>query len=510
MKLHWNNRYVKWAVTIVGIFCTCLLFFYLLFFGKNFMSALSAAYKILMPIFFGCIMAYLLTPTINWMERRLLNPVIKRFNPLIKEKFRPYIRALSIILTSLLYYLIIRLIITMLLSQIVPSIENLASNFGGYWENFQIWLENIMTNKPAWLESIFASNPEMEEQVMNILNNFYVEITGYLNQTEVFLSKSGEFIKTISVSLFNIFKVLWNFVLGFIIAIYLMANKERYANQSKKIIYAFWERDKANVIINNFRFAHNTFIGFIIGKVIDSIIIGCLCFCGTSLIGTPYPALVSVVIGATNVIPFFGPFLGAIPCSILILVVDITHPLNFVYFVIFILFLQQLDGNFIGPKILGDSTGLSSFWVIFAITLFGGIMGIPGMIIGVPLFAIIYAAIKAHVNEKLYKKNFSLETEDYQNIECIDNNGYHYYDFSESRNDKSFHSGSKYISSVEEWNSRYSKVNRDNAKAFENMPVVISAMNIEGDPEHAHEDESTQKKETITKTVNSEKDDKKE
>jgi len=472
MKLHWNNRYVKWAVTIVVIFCTCLLFFYLLFFGKNFLSALSAAYKVLMPILFGCIMAYLLTPTLNWMERRLLNPIIKHFKPIIKEKLRPYIRAISIVLTSLLYYLIIRMIITMLLSQIVPSIQNLASNFGEYWENFQIWLENLMTNKPAWLENLFASNPEMEEQVMNILNNFSVEIMDYLNQTELFISKSGEFIKTVSVSLFNLFKVLWNFVLGFIIAIYLLANKEKYANQSKKIIYAFWERDKANVIINNFRFAHNTFIGFIIGKVIDSIIIGCLCFCGTSLLNLPYAALVSVVIGVTNVIPFFGPFLGAIPCSILILVVDVTHPLNFIYFAIFILFLQQLDGNFIGPKILGDSTGLSSFWVIFAITLFGGIMGIPGMIIGVPLFAIIYAAIKAHVNEKLSKKSYTIETEQYQNIECIDDNGFHYYDFSKTRNDKTFHSGSKYISSVEEWNYRYAKVDRENAEAFESGAII--------------------------------------
>ena len=129
----------------------------------------------------------------------------------------------------------------------------------------------------------------------------------------------------------------------------------------------------------------------------------------------------------------------------------------FVYFVIFILFLQQLDGNFIGPKILGDSTGLSSFWVIFAITLFGGIMGIPGMIIGVPVFAIIYAAIKAHVNEKLYKKELTSKTEAYHDLECIDDDGLHYYDFSNSRNDKSFHSGSKYISNVEEWKYRYSE-----------------------------------------------------
>ena len=455
MKIRWNNRYVKWSCTIIITFCICLLFFYLLFFGNNIKLAFSNAYKVLMPILFGCIMAYLLTPTINWLEKRILNPILQKIKIKKKDKLKPYIRAISIILTSLLYYFIIRMIITMLLSQIVPSLQNLLNNFDNYWFNFQIWIKELLTKRPEWLDTIFANNPKIEEQILSVISNYSNELTGYLDKALVLLSKSGELLKTVSVSMFNVVKVLWNFVLGFIIAIYLLANKERYSNQAKKIIYAFWERDKANILINNFRFAHNTFIGFIIGKVIDSIIIGCLCFCGTSLMNTPYAALVSVVIGVTNVIPFFGPFLGAIPCLILIIVVDPTHPLNFVYFAIFILFLQQLDGNFIGPKILGDSTGLSSFWVIFAITLFGGVMGIPGMIIGVPVFAIIYAAIKSHVNERLYKKEFKTHTEDYHNIECIDNDGYHYYDFTETRTDKNFHSGSKYISNIEEWNYRY-------------------------------------------------------
>lgn len=457
MKIRWNNRYVKWSCTIIVTFCICLLFYYLLFFGSNIKLAFSNAYKILMPILFGCIIAYLLTPTINWLEKRILYPIVHKIGIKNKDKFKPYIRAISIVLTSLLYYIIIRMIITMLLSQIVPSLQNLLNNFDEYWTNFQVWIQELLTKRPEWLDSLFENNPKIEEQIITMVNNYSNEVTGYLDKALVLLSKSGELLKTVSVSIFNVVKVLWNFVLGFIIAIYLLANKERYSNQAKKVIYAFWERDKANVLINNFRFSHNTFIGFIIGKVIDSIIIGCLCFCGTSLMNTPYAALVSVVIGVTNVIPFFGPFLGGIPCSILILVVDPTHPLNFVYFALFILLLQQLDGNFIGPKILGDSTGLSSFWVIFAITLFGGIMGIPGMIIGVPVFAIIYAGIKAHVNERLYKKNFITKTEEYHNIECIDDDGYHYYDFTETRTDKKFHSGSKYISNKEEWNSRYNQ-----------------------------------------------------
>lgn len=458
MKLQWNNKYVKWGSTVVIVFFTCLMIYYFLFFGSNIKAAFDSAYKVLMPILFGCIMAYLLTPTLNWVERRILFPLIRGKKKRDITRFLSYIRALGIVLTSLLYFVIIWLIFKMLLSQIVPSIQNLLTNFDSYWGNFEIWLDELMTKKPLWLEKIFQTNPQLEEQVLSVINSYSDEVMKYFNETELFISKSGEFIKTISLSIFNVFKILWNFVLGFIIAIYLMANKEKYANQGKKILYAIWYKDKANVIINNLRFAHNTFIGFIIGKVIDSIIIGCLCFGGTSLLQLPYSALVSVVVGVTNVIPFFGPFLGAIPCSVLILVVDPMHPLNFVYFVMFILFLQQLDGNFIGPKILGDSTGLSSFWVIFAITLFGGIMGIPGMIIGVPVFAIIYAAIKSYVNESLYKKKLSSKTDDYTNIECVDDEGNNiYYDFTNTRQDKEFHSGSKYISSVGEWKYRYSK-----------------------------------------------------
>ncbi len=460
MKLPWNNRYVKWGATVTIVFCTCLLFFYILFFGSNIKNAMGTIYNILMPIFFGGIMAYLLTPTVNWLERKLLKPVIARFKWERLSKINGIMRAVSILITALIYYFIIQLLISMLLSQIIPSVQKLVSNFDSYWNNFL-----------AWLHQFFAVNPEIEGYFVNLINNYSMEFTTFLNDTV--LAKSSELIKTVSLSVINILQILWNFVLGFIISIYLLASKEKFANQAKKVIYAMFHKDRANVVINNFRFAHNTFIGFIIGKVIDSIIIGCLCFGGTSLLQTPYAALVSVIIGVTNIIPFFGPFLGAIPCSILILVVDPTHPLNFVYFVLFILFLQQLDGNFIGPKILGDSTGLSSFWVIFAITLFGGILGIPGMIVGVPLFAIIYAAIRSLVNEALIKKKLSSKTESYTDVDCIDEDGIHTYDFKNKSKDKDvFHSGSKFISSVEEWRYRYGQKKRAVAEVEANAKAV--------------------------------------
>jgi len=200
-----------------------------------------------------------------------------------------------------------------------------------------------------------------------------------------------------------------------------LASKERFSGQTKKITYAIFNNDVANIIINNFRYTHRTFIGFLSGKILDSIIIGILCFIGTSILQTPYAVLVSVVVGVTNVIPVFGPYLGAIPSIVLIFVVDPLHPLNCLYFAIFILVLQQFDGNVLGPIILGDSTGLAGFWVIFSITLFGGLFGIPGMVVGVPVFAVIYAAIKSLLNTILLKKNIPRETEEYINIAAIKN-----------------------------------------------------------------------------------------
>ena len=202
-----------------------------------------------------------------------------------------------------------------------------------------------------------------------------------------------------------------------------MASKETFAAQGKKIIYAAFEKNSANSVLSSLRFVHRTFIGFFSGKVLDSIIICLLCFIGTTLLNTPYAALVSLIVGVTNVIPFFGPYLGAIPCAILILIVDLANPMSCITFVIFILILQQLDGNLIGPMILGDSTGLSGFWVIFSITVFGGLFGVGGMIVGVPVFAVFFAVVRGLVNRSLVKKSLPIQSDIYLNMESVNENG---------------------------------------------------------------------------------------
>ena len=261
----------------------------------------------------------------------------------------------------------------------------------------------------------FSNNPKLAKNFNNIVDNYAPEITSFLKDNV--LGKVDVLLKNVSLNVIGVIKVLWNLIIGFIISIYVLASKETFAGQSKKIIYAIFHRKNANNIIEAGRFINKTFMGFISGKIIDSAIIGCLCFIGTTLIGTPHALLVSVIVGVTNIIPFFGPFLGAIPCLLLILIIE---PIQALYFVFFIFFLQQLDGNVIGPKILGDSTGLSGFWVIFSITLFGGLYGVGGMIIGVPFCAIVYAGVRMLVNNRLEKKSMNTDTSLYVTLEKVD------------------------------------------------------------------------------------------
>lgn len=413
MKFNLKNHYVKWGITAFFVIVASICFYYLLFHASTLKTGMDMVVEVVMPIIVGFIIAYLLTPVLNYVEQRILIPLAERCKIKESRKRKSIIRAIGITLTSCFILAIIYVIFSMLISQIVPSLKNIASNFDTYIGNLSNWLSGLLED-----------NPELGENVNEIIKTYSVRLEGWLN--EVIFSKTSSLLKTLSFGVLNVLSVLWNIVIGFIIAIYVLFSKEKFAGQAKKIAYAIFEKNTANVMIRNFRFTHRTFIGFVSGKILDSFIIGLLCFVGTTLLKTPYAALISVVIGVTNVIPFFGPFIGAVPCGILIFVVDPMHPLNCLYFLIFIFVLQQFDGNVLGPKILGESTGLAGFWVIFAITLFGGFLGVMGMIIGVPVFAIMYATIKSYVNTTLAKKQMSQKTEEYIYLDYIDGDGnYH-------------------------------------------------------------------------------------
>lgn len=412
MKLKINNKYFKWGVTAFFVIAASICFYYLIFHISDLIQNIKSLLGIVMPVIFGLVIAYLLTPILNFIEKKILNPLFDILKISQSQKRKRMIRAIGIIMTSLLMILLIYGLISMLISQIVPSIQNIVSNFDTYVDNLSNWLNKLLED-----------NQDLKNFVLPQVNKLSLELESWLTDTATLLEKSSEVLKTVSLNILSFLRVAWNFIIGFIISIYVLASKETFSAQSKKIVYAIFENHIANSILSSFRFVHRTFIGFISGKVLDSFIIGVLCFVGTSLMNTPYAVLVSVIVGVTNVIPFFGPYLGAIPSAFLILIADLNHPVNCLYFVIFILFLQQLDGNLIGPKILGETTGLSGFWVIFAITVFGGMFGVIGMIVGVPIFAVFFACIKGLVHRSLNKKNMPLTSTVYQNLSSVDENG---------------------------------------------------------------------------------------
>ena len=229
--------------------------------------------------------------------------------------------------------------------------------------------------------------------------------------------KQSDWIASVTTGVYNVIRTIFNVIIGFIISVYVLMTKETFIGQLKKIIYAVFRPKWGNVVMEVVRKADDVFGGFFIGKIIDSLIIGGICFVALYILRMPYVVLVSVVVGVTNVIPFFGPYIGAIPSVVLIFLVD---PIKGLYFIIFIIILQQVDGNIIGPKILGDTTGLSPFWVIFAILLFGGSFGVLGMLFGVPIFAVIYYVVKRIVEHILSARKLPRETVDYIHLQSVD------------------------------------------------------------------------------------------
>ena len=407
MKIQLNNKYIRIGITAFAVIAASICFYYLVFHGDRFSAQVNALFKVISPVMYGIIFAYLMTPMINGIEGRILTPIftLNGKGP-VSDKQKKYMRMLSIILTLLIVGFLINGFFSILIPNIIKSIRSISYQFPYYIQN--------LTN---WSAKFLEDNPDIEKIVIQFLDTYSEEFMSYLNNNLV--PQMETLVKQVSLSLISVLKVLWNFIIGIIISVYVLYSKETFAGQAKKLVFAFFQTKTANQFIKDVRFASDTFIGFISGKIIDSVIIGFICFAGTSLMQTPYALLVSVIVGVTNVIPFFGPYLGAVPSAILILMVN---PLKCVYFIIFILILQQVDGNFIGPKILGQSTGLSGFWVIFSITIFGGIMGIPGMIIGVPFFAVLYALARRIINLMLKRKGLPLETEQYKNVEYIDDN----------------------------------------------------------------------------------------
>ena len=414
MKNRDLKTYIYWGVTAVCVIAVCIVLNYVVRERQAFMGILRMVAGILAPITYGAVLAYLTAPVYNGAREfceRTLRPSTKSEKKL-KRAGKVYGTITSLLLVCVVIFGLLRL----LLPQIWESISGLNAALPTYIENLYMWIRKLLEDNPEF-ESMVLSN------LTYVLTEFQDWGRGFFTRMDA--EWVGTFISSLSSGVMTAVTQVMNALIGLIVMVYLLNIKELLAGQGKKIIYSLFPVKIANDIVSEIRFVHKVFGGFIIGKLVDSLIIGILCFLCLSFMDMPYYLLISVIVGVTNVIPFFGPFIGAIPSAFLVLLVS---PMKCLYFLIFILLLQQFDGNILGPKILGDSTGLPSFWVLFSILLFGGLFGFVGMIIAVPLFAVIYRLTAAYVSGALKKKNLSARTEDYLSLDYIDEENKHYVD----------------------------------------------------------------------------------
>lgn len=400
MKIRFNKKYNTISFYTVMTFAVCLLMVVIVLNFPVISGFLKTLGKVLSPFIWGIVIAYLANPILVGCE--------KAFGKLFeKKKPHPKLKKVTTVtLTMLAVIAIIAALIGIILPQIVDSVISIFNNARSYIDTIQNWLNGIVEKYPEASDYVMGQFNNFEDKIMSLLNDLQpklVEMAGNLTQ-----------------GVWKFAMGIKDFLLGLMVALYLLAGKHTFIAQLRRLTVAVLPKRSAASFIRLCGTINNTLSGFISGKILDSFIIGIICFIGISFMGMPFVTLISVIIGATNIIPFFGPFIGAIPTGLIILLAD---PRQFIPFIIFILVLQQFDGNVLGPKILGDSTGLPAFWVMFSIIVGGGLFGFMGMLLGVPVFAVIYTLGGDAIRALLTKKSLPENTEDYSQPCSFSENG---------------------------------------------------------------------------------------
>ena len=390
MKVNWNTKYNTVSVYTILTFTACLVVYAILFnftiLGKIIKTFLSVS----APITWGLVIAYLVNPIMVWTEKRV-KKLIERKKPHPKVN-----RIISTAIAMLLFVTVISALLAIILPQVLKSITSIFENVGVYINNCRDWI-NSLSNK----------YPELVKNANEQISTLEIDVNEFVGNL---LPKVGDFMVVITDRTFGFLIGIKDFLIGMIVAVYFLYDKEHFLAQLKKLTYAMLPEKAATGFFRVCTRTNSSISGFVSGKIVDSIIIGFLCFICMSVMKLDFAVLISVIIGITNVIPFFGPFIGAIPSGLLLLV---SSPKQVIPFAILILIIQQLDGNVIGPKILGQSTGISAFWVLFSILVGGGLFGFAGMILGVPVFAVVYSLISEYINYRLKLKDMSQVTMDY-------------------------------------------------------------------------------------------------
>ncbi len=379
-----RGRYFYTMLAGFGAISLSVVFFFVLYRFRDIEEALQNVLDILNPFIYGSIIAYLLRPACNWYDDTLTD--------LLPVKMQKWANPIAVTLSMITGFLVVYLLIIMILPELYTSIRNIWTTIP---ERVYAFLD--------WATVTFGEDEEIYHMVETAYNTLYTSIDSWANNT--LMPYVTNIVSGVGQSVIKVLNFMLDFLIGIIVAVYLLVSRKRFAKQGVMLVHSTLKPRWAKLVLEEIEFVDKMFGGFIDGKIVDSAIIGVLCYFGCVIFKFPNPLLVSAIVGITNVIPFFGPFIGAVPATLLIMLED---PIKGLWFIVFVFALQQLDGNVIGPKILGDKTGLSSFWVLFGIILFGGLWGLVGMVVAVPLVAVLYDLIKKMVHRGL-KKNDCIE-----------------------------------------------------------------------------------------------------
>ncbi len=397
--LHRNSKYFKWGMTAFLVLMAAVLFWLIFSNLGGFYELILEFFGIISSILYGCVFAYLMNPILSFSERiygRLLR----------KRKWKDHVKNTVSRTASVTTTVIVFLgVVAALIALIFPSIANSAAELirperlQGYYSTVESWVHNVFAGSAVerWVDANLA-------EVISFVTDFVKN----LNLMDILLGAFS--------SVYSALSAIFNMMIGVIAGVYILVYKKELCSQSKKLTIALCKEEKANRIFEIARRTNRIFGGFVIGKLIDAAFVGVVTYLALLIMGMPFAPLIATLVGVTNIIPFFGPFIGAIPSALLLL---IENPIDAVYFGIFIVILQMIDGNIIENRILGEKLGISDFWVLVAILISGGIFGFVGMLVGVPIFAVIYTIITDIVNKRLRKKNLPTDTDLYSEVQSV-------------------------------------------------------------------------------------------
>ena len=412
MKFYrWNKHYLGWGITAFVVIALSIVLVMMLSNLESIGTGIGNFIGAVSPIIYGFIIAYLLAPVVKAFETKVFRKAFTKYDTTVRPKvkvkkitsdddvlheeieLKPYVtnkvrRGISVAVTFVIIFGILIGMIAALIPQLTSTLKMLVANIPSYIDNISIWVTNI-----------FQEYPDMGAQINDMIDVGLSNLQNYLSSD--IIPRMGDYLGFLTNSVMTVIGIVMNIFFGIVVAVYCLYSKELFSAQLKKTLYSLVSVNRSNKILVNIRKIHKSFGNFITGTLIDSFVVGCITFIVSTIAGVPFSVLVSVIMGLTNIIPYFGPFIGLVPSLILIFM---ENPVMCIVFTVIVLIIQNLNGNIISPKILGGSTGLTSFWVIFAILVGQGIFGFWGLIIGIPLFAVIFSTVKAFITDRLENK----------------------------------------------------------------------------------------------------------